>query len=77
MAMDSRDSVLSHEKFIEIFGEYTDALGIKTSPKPEEWTALQAKRETVNARIAEEAEQKRIAEELRLEQERIKKEQEE
>mgnify|MGYP007096437123 CR=1 FL=1 len=68
MAMDSRDSVLSHEKFIEIFGEYTDALGIKTSPKPEEWTALQAKRETVNARIAEEAEQKRIAEELRLEQ---------
>ena len=77
MAMDSAEQVLSHEKFIEIFGEYTDALGIKTNPKPEEWIALQAKRDTFNARLALEAEQKKIAEDLRLEQERIKAEQEE
>ena len=77
MAMDSREHVLNHEKFIEIFGEYTDALGLKTAPKPEEWTAVQAKRDAVNARIAEEAEKKRIEEELRLEQERIKEEEKE
>lgn len=88
MAMESREHVLSNEKFIEIFGEYTEALGIKTAAKPEEWTALLEKKEKVTIRMAEEAEKKRIAdaeaaekkriaEELRLEQERIKKEQEE
>ena len=63
MAMESRDKVLSHEKFIEIFGEYTEALGLKTSPKPEEWDALKFKKERVAIKIAEEAEKKRIVDE--------------
>ena len=63
MAMESREHVLSHEKFIEIFGEYTEALGIKTAVAPEEWTPLIAKKEKVTLRLAEEAEKKRIADE--------------
>lgn len=63
MAMESREHVLSNKKFIEIFGEYSEALGIKTAAAPEEWTPLIAKKEKVTIRLAEEAEKKRIADE--------------
>jgi hypothetical protein len=75
--MESREAVLNHPKFQEIFGEYADALGIKSAPEPKEWASLKLKKEEIDKRVAEEAEKKRIAELEKQEQERRRIEREE
>lgn len=66
LTMESRDHVLNHPKFKEIFAEYGDAIGITTEPNFPEWDEHRAKYAEVYAKKAEE---KRLAEEkARLEQ---------
>lgn len=60
LAMKSRESVLKHEKFQQIFEKYIEAIGINEAPKGlKEWEKLEEKL----------AEQKRIEEERKAKQE--------
>jgi len=72
-AMQSRESVLEHEKFKEIFASYAEAIGIDKPQEIEAWTALSAKIKKIEtdklkaeqekqARLAREAEEKAIKE---------------
>ena len=69
--MESRQHVLDHPKFKEIFAEYADAIGISAEPNFPEWDEHRVKYAEFYAKQAEE---KRLAEEkARLEQEKREK----
>lgn len=71
LTMESRQHVLDHPKYKEIFAEYADAIGISEEPNFPEWDAHRAAYAEFYAKKAEE---KRLAEEkARLEREEAEK----
>lgn len=69
-AMESRLSVLEHEKFIEIFAPYAEAIGINTIQTHPHWEKLTIKIETLKAqKIKDEA--ARIINEAKAAEEKV------
>ena len=63
MAIDSREQVMKHDKFQEIFKDYIDAIGINKKPENNEfgWDEFLADRASIKARKEEEqAKQKQL-----------------
>lgn len=64
LAMDSREHVLNHERFLQIFAPYAEAIGINEEFSCPEWIALKEKVEKIaEEKLKAEAEAKRLVEE--------------
>jgi hypothetical protein len=62
-AMKSREHVLAHEKFNEIFGKYADAIGINKEQSYPEWDEMKVKLEKIEEDRKKAEEEKKIKEE--------------
>ena len=69
--MCSRESVLKDEKFIQIFSEYAEAIGINKPQQVEAWAPIIQKKEEIKIKKAEEDAQKQKEEAVRLALEKI------
>jgi len=71
LALESRDLVLNHEKFKEIFTPYAEAIGINKKPEVKSWDGFL---ESYQKKLDDKAEKERIEQEKR---EKARKEREE
>ena len=67
LAMQSRKTVMEHEIYQLIFKQYGDAIGITQEPDFEAlgWNEVKAKSDEFEAKKAKEAEERRIANDLK------------
>lgn len=73
----SREAVLKNEKFIQIFSQYADVIGINKPQEVAAWTPIIKKREEIAIKKAEEEAKRLKAEAERIALEKMKQEEEE